>query len=53
VLALIVWAAYAVLNRMGYVHEWSNGRLGKARPAAESTNARPVAVTAPTNAPAK
>jgi hypothetical protein len=52
VLALLLWAAYAILNSMGYIHEWSNGRLGKARAAtAESTNAPPANVGS-TNAPA-
>jgi hypothetical protein len=28
VFALVVWIAYTVLNRAGYIYEWTNGRLG-------------------------
>lgn len=31
VVAVILWIAYAMLNSMGYIYEWSNGRLGTAR----------------------
>jgi hypothetical protein len=28
VFVLLLWLAYAALNRMGYIFEWTNGRLG-------------------------
>jgi hypothetical protein len=30
---ILLWLAYALLNRMGYIHEWTNGRLGDTIPA--------------------
>jgi hypothetical protein len=33
VLLIILWLAYALLNRLGYIYQWTNGRLGDARPA--------------------
>jgi hypothetical protein len=33
VLAVLIWIAYAVLNHMGYVYDWTRGRLGDPRPA--------------------
>jgi hypothetical protein len=32
VLAAIGWLAYAALNSMGYISDWTNGRLGAPRP---------------------
>jgi hypothetical protein len=32
---VILWIAYALLNRMGFIHDWTNGRLGSPRPAVE------------------
>jgi hypothetical protein len=53
VLALLLWAAYAILNSRGYIHQWTQGSLGKPRVvSAESTNA-PPATPGGTNAPAK
>ncbi len=34
ILAIILWIAYSVLNHMGFIHDWTNGRLGDARPEA-------------------
>ncbi len=31
VLVALLWIGYAVLNKMGYIHEWTNGRLGAPR----------------------
>ena len=31
VFALLLWLAGVLANRMGYVHEWTNGRLGSPR----------------------
>jgi hypothetical protein len=28
VLALVLYTAYAILNKMGYIYDWTNGRLG-------------------------
>jgi len=33
ILVLLLWAAYAILNSMGFIHEWTNGRLGKPKTA--------------------
>lgn len=41
VLVIILWLGYTVLNHLGYIHDWTNGRMGiekKPTPAA-STNA--------------
>jgi hypothetical protein len=53
-LVIVLWIAYAVLNKMGYIHEWTNGRLGK--PAAaqvekKDAGALPATPAAATNAP--
>jgi hypothetical protein len=56
VLALILWAAYAVLNKMGYIHDWTKGRLGDPKAVkVEQTEAQAgaAATVAVTNAPAK
>jgi hypothetical protein len=31
VVVILLWIAYAVLNGMGYIHEWTHGRLGQPR----------------------
>lgn len=46
-LLVILWLAYAALNKMGYIYEWTNGRLGvprplKAEPAAAAPLAKPA-----------
>jgi uncharacterized membrane protein len=52
VLVVLLWLTYTVLDNMGYISEWTNGRLGTAKPAASqrvspgtgvSTNAIPIA----------
>lgn len=38
VLVVILWITYAILNNLGYINEWTNGRMGTpkaAKPAAE------------------
>jgi len=32
VVVVVLWLAYAALNRLGYIYEWTNGRLGVPRP---------------------
>jgi hypothetical protein len=58
VLAAVLIATYLILNKLGYIYEWTNGRLGdevitKSEKAAQSSAA--VTVTVKTNdvAPAK
>jgi len=43
---VILWIAYAILNKMGYVYEWTKGRLGNPRPVAAEI-AAPNALVAP------
>lgn len=41
---VILWVAYALLNRMGFIFDWTNGRLGVQRPTVEQkarTDAKP------------
>jgi hypothetical protein len=33
VLAILLWIAWALLNKMGYIHEWTGGRLGQPKAA--------------------
>jgi hypothetical protein len=53
VLVILLWIAYAVLNKMGYIHEWTQGRLGQPKPVPvekaqdASTPAAPAAPKAP------
>lgn len=42
VVVVILLIAYAILNKMGYIYDWTNGRLGEPRP-----KAAPVAVQTP------
>jgi len=51
VLALLLLLAYVTLNKLGYIYEWTNGRLGNPRPV-PIEKAAPAAPTSPT-APAK
>lgn len=65
VLLIVLWIAYAVLNRLGYIYQWTNGRLGDARPtkavpatvevvpAPGATPSGPAAAPAPAPAPEK
>jgi hypothetical protein len=53
VLVLLVIACL-VLNKLGYIYDWTNGRIGTERPTkSQSGPAAPAAPTAPTEAPAK
>jgi uncharacterized membrane protein YdbT with pleckstrin-like domain len=54
IIAVVVflWILVAVLNRMGYVYEWSNGRLGTERKVVEqkakgAEGATPTTTTEP------
>lgn len=52
---VILWIAYAILNKMGYVYEWTKGRLGNPRPvaaelAAPNVLVAPAAPSAPAEA---
>jgi hypothetical protein len=59
VLFLIAYLAYGALNKMGFIYDWTNGRLGDPRPAktqkAPATPTTPAAPTpvAPAEAPSK
>jgi hypothetical protein len=53
---VVLWIVYAILNSMGYVYEWTNGRLGKARPVTVQVSpagnaTQPVKVEVTTPAP--
>src|SRR6266550_1705345 len=52
--ALLLYIIYSILNRLGYVYQWTNGRLGieKKRSAAEGSVQRPADVVAPAPAAA-
>lgn len=50
VLAVLVAIAWTVLNRMGYVYEWTDGRLGTESPAHQKADTN--APAASSNAPA-
>jgi hypothetical protein len=45
VLAIILVIAYMLLNRMGFIYEWTNGRLGTEKPV-KAEKAAPAAATA-------
>lgn len=47
VFLLLLWAAYALLDRMGYIHQWTNGRLGKERGQPASVEGKTPAASAP------
>lgn len=46
-IALLAWIAYIALNHMGYIHEWSHGRLGKPKIAAAEAPVKITTVVAP------
>ncbi|HEU0039847.1 MAG TPA: hypothetical protein VFR76_11290 [Verrucomicrobiae bacterium] len=52
--ALVLYIIYSILNHLGYVYQWTNGRLGieKKRSAAEGSVQRPADVVAPAPAAA-
>lgn len=47
---VILWLIYSALNHMGFVYEWTNGRLGDRRETGPANNAAPA--TTPAAAPA-
>jgi hypothetical protein len=49
--ALVLYAAYALLNNLGFIHQWTNGRLGIAKPPAAARATVPEVPTGATNAP--
>ncbi|HNU99241.1 MAG TPA: hypothetical protein PKK20_04815, partial [Verrucomicrobiota bacterium] len=57
VLALILYVAYTVLNHLGYVHQWTHGRIGiekrltTAQSATPANAAKPAADAAAAAAP--
>lgn len=52
VLVLILWAAYALLDKMGYINQWTCGRLGTPKPVAAQRGSAPPASTNSVAAPA-
>jgi hypothetical protein len=54
VFVVLLVIACLVLNKMGYIYDWTDGRLGTERPTkAQKTTVVPAAPAAPTEAPAK
>jgi hypothetical protein len=49
-LLIVLGIAYAILNKMGFIYEWTNGRLGEARPAKMEAAPKPAPAA---EAPAK
>jgi hypothetical protein len=49
VVVILLVVAYAILNNMGFIYDWTNGRLGTERP----SKVEKAAPAAPTEAPAK
>lgn len=45
-LALALYVIYAVLNNLGYIHQWTNGRMGIEKKPAASQPAAPADATA-------
>jgi hypothetical protein len=43
VLLILLWIAYAVLNKMGYIYEWTDGRLGAPKPVKVEKTEQPAA----------
>jgi len=33
----VLWIIYAILNNLGFINEWTNGRLGTAKSTRRST----------------
>jgi hypothetical protein len=52
VLAVVLYIAYLILNNLGYVYQWTGGRMGveKKKPVAEATTPAPAATPAPATA---
>jgi hypothetical protein len=58
VFAIILVFAYCILNKMGYIYEWTNGRLGEPRPVkleqqTPATGGTPATATPAATPPAK
>lgn len=52
VLALILLFAYVILSKMGYIYQWTHGRLGEAPPnQTQNAPKAPAAPESPTKAP--
>ena len=52
VFLLVLIAAYLLLNKMGFIYEWTGGRIGDARPVpTQKTSTVPPAPIAPTGTP--
>jgi hypothetical protein len=51
VIAVLLVVAYLTLNKLGYIYDWTNGRIGDPKPA--RFEKVPPAPIAPTEAPAK
>lgn len=58
VAVIVLWILYAILNNMGYIYEWTHGRIGKAKPVTvqvtpgtDPTKPVTVEVTAPAATP--
>ena len=49
VVVILLMVAYVVLNNMGYIYDWTNGRLGTERP----SKVEKSAPAAPAEVPAK
>ena len=55
VFVIILVCAYCVLEKMGYIYDWTNGRLGNPRPVKVEVPVKveqPATVAAPATAPA-
>ncbi len=51
--ALVLYIVYAILNNLGYVHQWTNGRMGIEKKATETQKeSSPSGGSSVTNAPA-
>jgi len=46
-LALVIYIAYAALNHLGYIHQWTNGRLGIEKKPASAQSAAPADAAKP------
>jgi hypothetical protein len=53
-LAVLLWIAYVVLDRFGYIHQWTGGRIGTEKPpVAEAASPAPAEPTPAAPAPAE
>ena len=53
VFLIVLGLAYGILNKMGFIYEWTNGRLGEQKtPRIEATASKPAAPAAPAAAAA-